>query len=348
MGLSNWAPACFFLRNTTEKLFPGYLSSLEQSCHRCNKEKYGYVLLFGQIFEHIIQHRPRRIKHEKRTKEPLQCNPLWEKSRWITGNWDGVDIESGNDLKSDINGRVAALIKNFWLARNELSDERKTCATNFFVIPEFYFHSVYGPYPNIKIEDKYPYEYILFSIQENLKEDEVWVISIGTVMTCNRSNIPEFLGSEKVQERLEKLNGIIDKHQLKSGRDLLKKNAHTYLCGSVIYELNKDANTMDDFTKSVAEIIKNIPKGKVSTYGRISLMAGQPNGARQVARILHSMSRKHNLPWHRVINIKGFISLPKHSGYYEQKARLQSEGIEFDEKDRVDLEKYLWKLQASK
>lgn len=101
---------------------------------------------------------------------------------------------------------------------------------------------------------------------------------------------------------------------------------------------------MEDFTKSVIEIIKNIPEGKVSTYGRISLMAGHSNGARQVARMLHSMSRKHNLPWHRVINIKGFISLPKYSGYYEQKARLQSEGIEFDEKDRVDLEKYLWKL----
>ncbi len=99
---------------------------------------------------------------------------------------------------------------------------------------------------------------------------------------------------------------------------------------------------MEDFTKVVIQIIKKIPEGKVTTYGRIGSMAGQSNGARQVTRILHSMSRKYNLPWHRVINVKGFISLPKYSGYYEQKALLQSEGIEFDKNDRVDLEKYLW------
>jgi methylated-DNA-protein-cysteine methyltransferase related protein len=102
---------------------------------------------------------------------------------------------------------------------------------------------------------------------------------------------------------------------------------------------------MEDFTKSVVEAIKNIPEGRVSTYGRISLMAGQSNGARQVARILHTMSRKHNLPWHRVINIQGFISLPKHGGYYEQKALLEIEGVEFDEKGRVDLDKYLWTME---
>lgn len=100
---------------------------------------------------------------------------------------------------------------------------------------------------------------------------------------------------------------------------------------------------MEEFTKSVIQIIKRIPMGRVATYGRVGLMAGRPNGARQVARILHSMSRKHNLPWHRVVNVNGFISLPKHSdGHYEQKARLLSEGIEFDENDRIDLERYLW------
>ncbi len=99
---------------------------------------------------------------------------------------------------------------------------------------------------------------------------------------------------------------------------------------------------MEEFTRSVIEIIKQIPKGRVTTYGRISLMAGRSRGARQVSRILHTMSRKYNLPWHRVINIKGTISLPEYGGYYEQKARLLSEGIEFDEKDRVDLKTFLW------
>ncbi len=100
---------------------------------------------------------------------------------------------------------------------------------------------------------------------------------------------------------------------------------------------------MDDFTKSAIRLIKRIPKGRVSTYGRIGLMAGHPNGARQVVRVLHSMSRKYDLPWHRVINASGCISLPKNGGYEAQKARLISEGVVFDEEDQVDLEKYLWR-----
>ena len=99
---------------------------------------------------------------------------------------------------------------------------------------------------------------------------------------------------------------------------------------------------MEEFTQKVVEIIKSIPEGRVSTYGTIALMAGHPNGARQVTRIIHSMSRKHKLPWHRIINAKGLISLPKSRGYEEQKALLQGEGVHFDEKDRVDLKKFLW------
>lgn len=99
---------------------------------------------------------------------------------------------------------------------------------------------------------------------------------------------------------------------------------------------------MEAFTREVIKIIKSIPEGKVCTYGTIALMAGHPNGARQVTRIIHSMSRKHSLPWFRIINAKGLISLPKSHGYDEQKALLKSEGVTFDEKDRIDLKKYLW------
>lgn len=99
---------------------------------------------------------------------------------------------------------------------------------------------------------------------------------------------------------------------------------------------------MDAFTQAAIETIKRIPGGKVSTYGRIALMAGDPNGARQIARLLHALSRKHNLPWHRVINAKGFISLPKPHAYKKQKALLQSEGVQFDENDWIDLNRYLW------
>ncbi len=99
---------------------------------------------------------------------------------------------------------------------------------------------------------------------------------------------------------------------------------------------------MQHFTVMVLKFIQNIPAGKVSTYGRIALMAGNPQGARQVSRILHSMSRKHDLPWHRVINSKGKISLPFGGGYQEQKELLESEGVSFDAKDSVDFKKFGW------
>ena len=63
------------------------------------------------------------------------------------------------------------------------------------------------------------------------------------------------------------------------------------------------------FTELVIDIIKSIPEGKVTSYGRIAGMAGALSGARQVARILHSMSEKHGLPWHRVVGADGGISL---------------------------------------
>ncbi len=99
---------------------------------------------------------------------------------------------------------------------------------------------------------------------------------------------------------------------------------------------------METFTQITINIIKNIPKGKVATYGQIALLAGNPHNARQVARILHSMSKNHNLPWHRVINAQGKISLPKNSGYDEQKSLLENEGVSFDLHDRVDFECFGW------
>ena len=100
---------------------------------------------------------------------------------------------------------------------------------------------------------------------------------------------------------------------------------------------------MQDFTRSVIRIIKGIPCGKVSTYGLIARLAGKPAGARQVSRILHSMSKKHDLPWHRVVNARGGISLRPFAGYEEQMALLEAEGVRFGENGRLDLKSYLWR-----
>ncbi|UCG91612.1 MAG: MGMT family protein [candidate division WOR-3 bacterium] len=96
------------------------------------------------------------------------------------------------------------------------------------------------------------------------------------------------------------------------------------------------------FYQRVIDIIKKVPYGKVATYGQIAAYAGNPRAARQVSYILHSSSGKENLPWHRVINSKGGISLRRRHGYELQKQLLKKEGIKFTKNDTVDLEKFLW------
>ena len=89
-------------------------------------------------------------------------------------------------------------------------------------------------------------------------------------------------------------------------------------------------------------VIKRIPKGRVATYGQIAACAGNPRAARQVVRVLHSSSQKDKLPWHRVINREGRISLKPTQGYEIQHALLLKEGITFDKNDTIDLNRFLW------
>ena len=100
---------------------------------------------------------------------------------------------------------------------------------------------------------------------------------------------------------------------------------------------------MTVFTEKVIQIILSIPEGKVMTYGQIAALAEGPRAARQVVRILHSMSRKHSLQWHRVINSKGEISL-KGEGFLQQKHLLEREGVEVGAKGSIDLKKFLWRF----
>lgn len=96
-----------------------------------------------------------------------------------------------------------------------------------------------------------------------------------------------------------------------------------------------------DFSKRAKDIIRRIPVGKVTTYGIIAAASGNPKGARQVAWLLHSSSRKEQLPWHRVVNKMGRISLGDYQGYDIQKALLLEEGVCFAD-DAIDLEAHLW------
>ena len=105
---------------------------------------------------------------------------------------------------------------------------------------------------------------------------------------------------------------------------------------------------MTPFTETVIEIIQSIPEGKVMTYGQIARLAGSPRAARQVVRILHSMSKKYRLPWHRVINAKGQIALQDDEAFTEQRWSLEAEGVEIGLHGTIDLEKYQWQPFSQK
>lgn len=97
---------------------------------------------------------------------------------------------------------------------------------------------------------------------------------------------------------------------------------------------------MQTFTMRAIETIRTIPPGKVMTYGQVAACAGSPRGARQVVRILHAMSGKHDLPWHRVINRQGQIVLRDPVVRAMQIDLLRREGVEVSPDGQVDLAKY--------
>jgi methylated-DNA-protein-cysteine methyltransferase-like protein len=99
----------------------------------------------------------------------------------------------------------------------------------------------------------------------------------------------------------------------------------------------------DPFCLSVREWIAAIPPGKVATYGQIARLAGKPRGARQVSWILHSQSGKYRLPWQRVVGASGRISLPLGKGFFEQRRRLRQEGVNVDDRGRIELKKFRWR-----
>ena len=89
-------------------------------------------------------------------------------------------------------------------------------------------------------------------------------------------------------------------------------------------------------------MIRKIPRGHVATYGQIARLAGLPGHARQVGYALHALHGSTTVPWHRVINAAGRISLRPFTGGLSQRMLLEKEGVEFAG-DRVSLTRYGWK-----
>lgn len=99
------------------------------------------------------------------------------------------------------------------------------------------------------------------------------------------------------------------------------------------------------FKVNVIKIIKQIPYGRVTTYGTVATLAGSPRAAREVGYILHSQTQKYNLPWQRIINREGYISIRGGDINMKnlQKSLLKQEGVEVSQDFMVDLEKYGWR-----
>ncbi|MCE5256075.1 MAG: MGMT family protein [Spirochaetaceae bacterium] len=103
-------------------------------------------------------------------------------------------------------------------------------------------------------------------------------------------------------------------------------------------------------TERLIAVIKSIPAGCVCSYGMLAALAdyGQgPQSARQVARILSSLSEKEDLPWWRVVRRNGSIALPEGGGFELQKELLHSEGVEVDARGVVDFARVLWPPQSA-
>ena len=90
-------------------------------------------------------------------------------------------------------------------------------------------------------------------------------------------------------------------------------------------------------------MVRRIPRGRVATYGQVAELAGLAGHARQVGYALHALHDGSALPWHRVVNASGAISLRSVPGFeLEQRIRLEAEGVIFNARGRVPLARYRW------
>lgn len=90
-------------------------------------------------------------------------------------------------------------------------------------------------------------------------------------------------------------------------------------------------------------VVRKIPEGRVATYGQVAKLAGLDGHARQVGYALHAAPEDLDIPWHRVINAKGEISLRSEPGSEPiQRFLLEDEGVLF-RGEKVDLKRFRWK-----
>jgi len=99
----------------------------------------------------------------------------------------------------------------------------------------------------------------------------------------------------------------------------------------------------DTFQHRIWQIVAAIPYGRVATYGDVALLAGSPRAARQVGGVLSRLPADTTLPWHRVVNRHGTLSLQGERLLCQRDA-LASEGIEISDDGQLDLASWRWQF----
>ena len=95
-------------------------------------------------------------------------------------------------------------------------------------------------------------------------------------------------------------------------------------------------------------VVRRIPRGRVATYGQIAAIAGLKGHARQVGYALSALTPSTAVPWQRVVNAAGAVSLRPMSGGISQRLLLEKEGVRFDAGSHIDLGKFRWRPRAQK
>ena len=103
---------------------------------------------------------------------------------------------------------------------------------------------------------------------------------------------------------------------------------------------------MSDSYDRIYAAVRKVPRGRVATYGQIARLAGLPGHARQVGYALHALKSSTSVPWQRIINARGMISLGPMRGGMSQRMLLEGEGVRFDAAGRVSLAKFGWKKRG--
>ena len=96
--------------------------------------------------------------------------------------------------------------------------------------------------------------------------------------------------------------------------------------------------------QSILAVVRRIPRGRVATYGQVAALAGLARQPRLVGYAMHALPSGTTVPWHRVINARGMVSIRSDGvASLSQRLLLEREGVQFDGRGRVSLERYQWR-----